>query len=727
MGSIEQKRRMITVKLHLPRIKVFIFRVTLAIVLCTAINATLCFFTMSHGLPFYFDTIGTILMAFVIGPLPAITVAVSTSMICSLYSSDALYFALIGVFVAIRSASYIQNEKNRFFHAFRLVGELALFSGVVGTTFQWLLLGKPMLDYVAENARAISGENDSLFFLSSMLVVTALNLVDKGVSVAAALAVYLIMPETVRKHLWNSKWRQTPLSKDEVKQIRLNIKEGGTSLRVKVMFLLISLVVLLTLLLGIVSARINYESAKSDGRQIVADITKYAATFLTADDFQKFLDDGSKISEYGNIKYMQYNTQLISMKRIFFELEYLYVYQIREDGCYLIFDTDEEVQKTGFVGEKIDFDDSFLHLVPDLLQGERIDVQEAESRYGTFITGYEPLTDSNGNPTTYYVGADIALESFDRYIRNYIIRLSLAFSGFFALILAYGLWMSAYNLVYPIGCLERSIDELIKNMDDQDKLDDSVKNLERLDIRTDDELEALYRSSCEMANQTADQIRSIRMLVRTNEKMQRGLIITMADIFESQNIDSKAHIQKTAEFVRVILEGLRRKGYYAEKLTDKFINDVEMSAPLYDIGKVMIPDAILNKQGKLTDDENEIMKTHTTAGKKILENAITTVEGENYLKEARNMAAYHHENWDGTGFPVGLHGEVIPLSARIMAIADSFDELTSARVYKKALPAQEALDMIREGAGNRFDPKCVEVFVESFTEVKGILRKYPDR
>ena len=210
------------------------------------------------------------------------------------------------------------------------------------------------------------------------------------------------------------------------------------------------------------------------------------------------------------------------------------------------------------------------------------------------------------------------------------------------------------------------------------------------------------------------------------ETMQNVLIITMADMVESRDSDTGAHVAKTAAYVRIILQGLKRNGYYAEKITDKYMRDVEMSAPLHDVGKINIPDAILNKPGKLTDDEYEIMKSHTIAGRKIMENAISSMEGDNYLKEARNMAAYHHERWDGKGYPEGLHGEVIPLSARIMAVADVFDALSSARVYKPAFPFEKAMQIIKDGSGTQFDPKCVEVFIESSAEVRKVLKRYQE-
>ena len=246
-----------------------------------------------------------------------------------------------------------------------------------------------------------------------------------------------------------------------------------------------------------------------------------------------------------------------------------------------------------------------------------------------------------------------------------------------------------------------------KSGGDQSLIDEDVNRTKALNIHTGDEVEELYASVCKMEEDLAEQLHDVRHYADATSKMQTGLINTMADMVENRDSDTGAHVQKTAEYVRIILEGLMRKGYYSGKLTPKFINDAVMSAPLHDVGKINIPDAVLNKPGKLTDEEFEIMKTHTTAGKMIMEKAIETVQGESYLKEARNMAAYHHERWDGKGYPEKLSGEVIPLSARVMAVADVFDALTSARIYKPPFKMEKALAILQEGSGTQFDPKCV--------------------
>ena len=227
-----------------------------------------------------------------------------------------------------------------------------------------------------------------------------------------------------------------------------------------------------------------------------------------------------------------------------------------------------------------------------------------------------------------------------------------------------------------------------------------------------------------MTTNQAEQTRSIRQLLNETAKMQDGLIMVMADFVENRDSDTGAHVQKTAAYVKIIVEALYKQGIYLETITPKFMSDVVRSAPLHDVGKIKIPDRVLNKPGKLTDEEYEIMKTHTTHGKQIMDSVISTVEGEHYLKEARNMAAYHHERWDGKGYPEKLAGEEIPLSARIMSVADVFDALSSPRVYKPAFSFEKSIEIIEEGKGTQFDPKCVEAFMDSLDEVREVLKKY---
>ena len=167
---------------------------------------------------------------------------------------------------------------------------------------------------------------------------------------------------------------------------------------------------------------------------------------------------------------------------------------------------------------------------------------------------------------------------------------------------------------------------------------------------------------------------------------------------------------------------MREKGLYPDILTDEYVADVVNSAPLHDVGKIMVSDTILNKPGRLTDDEFAIMKSHTTAGNQIISSAMSLVSDSGYLKEAKNLATYHHERWDGKGYPSGKAGEEIPLSARVMAVADVFDALVSRRSYKEPFTFEKSMEIIKEGSGTQFDPQIVQIFVESADEVKAIER-----
>lgn len=200
--------------------------------------------------------------------------------------------------------------------------------------------------------------------------------------------------------------------------------------------------------------------------------------------------------------------------------------------------------------------------------------------------------------------------------------------------------------------------------------------------------------------------------------MQSGMIKFMAEVVENRDNNTGGHIRRTAEYVEYIAKELKRQGIYSDILTDKYMNDMVVAAPLHDIGKIHIPDTVLNKPGKLTKEEFEIMKTHSTAGEELLTHAKAELGESGYLEMAVEMAAYHHEWWNGKGYPYGISGEEIPLCARIMAVADVFDALISKRCYKNAMPLEKAYAIIREESGTHFDPAVAEAFFAASEDIR---------
>ena len=299
-------------------------------------------------------------------------------------------------------------------------------------------------------------------------------------------------------------------------------------------------------------------------------------------------------------------------------MESLYVMQIRKDGCYTVFYLETENTSVYRYGDKIEFQDAFLPYFPALFAGEEIEPIQNDSITKWSVTAYYPIKDSSGRCVA-YVGADASLSYMADYMSDFLLRVFLILAGFFILILAYALWVTGIYMVYPINHIATGVEAFIEAGTEQEKLDESVKKLRAIDIHTGDEVEKLYHAICDMAINQTEQMRNIRRLAENTAKMQDGLIITMADLVENRDSDTGAHIQKTAAYVKIIVEGLKRKGYYAEKITPKFMSDVVRSAPLHDVGKINIPDSVLNKPGKLTDEEYAIIKTHTIAGKKIME------------------------------------------------------------------------------------------------------------
>lgn len=241
----------------------------------------------------------------------------------------------------------------------------------------------------------------------------------------------------------------------------------------------------------------------------------------------------------------------------------------------------------------------------------------------------------------------------------------------------------------------------------------SLKNIKSLEI-DNTELHIMTDVQTSMLEEKQKRIADI----------QKKTIIGIADLIESRSGETGQHVKRTSKYVEMIAKALYKKNLYTHVVDKQYIELISRAAPLHDVGKIIIPDNILNKPGVLRDEEYEIMKTHAAAGGKIILNLLDGIEDDEYNRIAYDIATYHHEQWDGKGYPNGLMGYDIPLSARIMAVADVFDALVSERCYKKTIEYEAAFDLILSKAGNHLDPIIVDVFIELKDEVIKNDKKY---
>jgi len=221
-----------------------------------------------------------------------------------------------------------------------------------------------------------------------------------------------------------------------------------------------------------------------------------------------------------------------------------------------------------------------------------------------------------------------------------------------------------------------------------------------------------------------DQTRLLEDLVRERTRevsvTQDVVIHGLASLAETRDNETGRHLQRTQQYVKTLALELQKKPAYRSTLCDSTIDLMYKSAPLHDIGKVGIPDRILLKPGKLTAEEFEIMKAHPLLGRDAISDAEQHLGSSSFLSIAREIAHTHHEKWDGTGYPQGLKGTDIPLSGRLMALADVYDALITRRVYKPAFSHETAKAIILEGQGSHFDPEIVTAFLnqeETFIQI----------
>lgn len=210
---------------------------------------------------------------------------------------------------------------------------------------------------------------------------------------------------------------------------------------------------------------------------------------------------------------------------------------------------------------------------------------------------------------------------------------------------------------------------------------------------------------------------AIKKLTLYNENM----VESFANLVENRDSNTGGHIKRTRAYVNLILHKMRHDKRFQDVINKDYLINVSNAAPLHDIGKIATPDYILQKPGKLTDEEFAIMKKHAACGGEIIQDTFKNLDDADFQKIAYEVARFHHEKYNGKGYPEGLSGEQIPLHARIMAVADVFDAVSQKRCYRDAMPLDQCFSIIEKGSGTDFDPQIVEIFLDSKDEVVGLM------
>ena len=582
---------------------------------------------------------------------------------------------------------------------------LSFIGGGLGSGLTWLLYGFNFGTGVsAPYAVAIRDSFGIPEFYAQLIPDLLIDLADKTITVFASFFTVRLLPKTFLDRLPNG-CLFTGLAEER----DARIAKVRQSLRSKVVILISLSALVLSFGATWISYALYRDSMNKHFASIAANVAEMETGMIDGDEVRLYLSTLTETPGYAETE-----AELKNLRDSIKDVEYVYVYQVLEDGCHVVFDVDTPELEGGSLGDVVGLDEDFSPYMDELLAGEPIPPVISHGAYGWLLTAYEPVKDSSG-VTVAYAAADISMEDVMQDRAIFVIKMISLLFGVSIIIVAFALWFAERQLVDPINAMAAAAADFA--YDTETRRQETAERMQKLGIHTGDEIENLYGALRKTVTDMSAYISDISAKSEIIARIQHSMIISFANMVESRDLNTGEHIKHTAAYANVIAEEMLREGQFPEVINKDFVDKIVRSAPLHDLGKIKVPDAILNKPGKLTAEEFETIKQHTTAGRDILQGIISSAGDAEYFSEAVNMAAYHHERWDGGGYPEGLSGEEIPVAARIMAVADVYDALVSRRSYKEPMTDEQAFQIICGEAGTHFDPAVVEAFVNAHAKI----------
>ncbi|MCR4891332.1 MAG: HD domain-containing protein [Lachnospiraceae bacterium] len=664
----------------------------------------------------YLDMLGTVVVAIIGGYFPGILTAVISSFISFYLFPPSVFYLILNVFMAILTTFCFKKYYDKHTSSIKM---FILYIIIISLVFSFFAT---MLTYAQGNAvvskegsidriiLAISDRWKLDIYISHFITNFFINTIDKSLCTGLAFVVIRLIPLKVREYLRNVGWLQKPLSSDQIKMVEKRTARR-MSINVKICLALFTACIVITAVVAYMSQMLFVSYMEDRYISEARGVSELAAKAIDPDMVDEFIEKGDDAKGYKKTEDLLYGVSEVTPN-----VQNVFVYKVSEDGYTVVFDIDTDILKGEDPGTHVDFDESVLPYVDSMLKGQEFSPYTTDDvKIGYYLTSFSPVYDAQGKCVC-YAGVDISKRDLDIYEQQFMARLISLCLGFVIMIMAGGIWLSKYHIIYPVNTLVKTVEGF--GYDGEEARKQNVEDIREIGIHTGDEIENLYFAFLQATEENMINYSYMLQNARDFDDAQSGLIIVLADLVENRDESTGDHIRKTAAYTGIIMKKMREMGYYKEELTDSFITNVIKSAPLHDVGKIRIPDNILNKPGRLTEEEFEIMKKHAEYGGEVVEQCIFMLPKAHYLSEARKIAEFHHEKWNGKGYPHGLSGEDIPLSARIMAVADVFDALVSHRVYKPAFDFDDAMDIIEKDAGSHFDPKVAEAFLAAREEVR---------
>ncbi len=471
----------------------------------------------------------------------------------------------------------------------------------------------------------------------------------------------------------------------------------------------IVLFALMALILDAVVIGVGYRVYTSDTidsyRKIGSGIAQVIASSIDSNKVPDMLE-GEESESYELLK-----ARMVDLLTKVPDVQDVYIYNMQRDGMYLLLDTDK---LDADVNEKFGYTDILAPYIEDFLDGDDIASFISGSAGDRMMTSLIPVYDVR-DKCVCYTGCDISLEEAYKDRDRFAATLSIIVFIPTMLVVLLAAFYVQKRVINPINRL----DVYLRNYASGANAD----NLAREQLKTfgDDaanEILSLRDDAIKMMDDISEYSNAA-------DKYRNNITKGIEAVMDVKNNNGE-HLEKYSEYARIIMDELRSDEGYGIKISDSDYNDIIRYAPLYDMGELFISDTIMNKSGKLTDEEYEKLKTHTVSGKRVVDEISNIVKRDSDNTILSEMTELHHERWDGKGYPKGLKGEAIPLAARIIAVVDVFNAIISKRSYKTGQSAAKAFDIIESESGKQFDPAVVRAFMARRSDIEALVEKYSE-